>query len=122
MLGLVLSSATFLHAPVSSRPALTGSVRHLRALTLGPEFMDLPTASGCGSVLIAEAVDAMDPSTTTGSVVRQTEEAIRAASGELGWWGSYIKLVEDGIIALHDAFQGAGIPNACDSAPFKPPC
>uniref|UniRef100_A0A7S3B2R0 Membrane insertase YidC/Oxa/ALB C-terminal domain-containing protein n=1 Tax=Haptolina ericina TaxID=156174 RepID=A0A7S3B2R0_9EUKA len=80
--------------------------------------MDLPTASGCGSVLIAEAVDAMDPSTTTGSVVRQTEEAIRAASGELGWWGSYIKLVEDGIIALHDAFQGAGIPNAYGLAIF----
>jgi len=39
-----------------------------------------------------------------------TEEAIKAANGELGWWGTYIKTVEDGIFALHDAFSSAGAP------------
>jgi YidC/Oxa1 family membrane protein insertase len=39
-----------------------------------------------------------------------TDEAIRAASGDLGWWGNYIKTVEDGIFTLHDNFQSAGVP------------
>ena len=39
-----------------------------------------------------------------------TEEAIRAANGELGWWGSYIKFVEDGIFSLHDTLSAAGAP------------
>jgi len=42
----------------------------------------------------------------------QTDEAIRAAAGTLGWWGTYIKIVEDGIIALHDALESQGIPYA----------
>jgi len=41
---------------------------------------------------------------------RLTEEAIRAANGDLGWWGSYIKFVEDGIFQLHDVYQDAGLP------------
>lgn len=41
---------------------------------------------------------------------RLTEEAIRAANGEIGWWGTYIKTVEDGIFALHDKFQALGAP------------
>lgn len=39
-----------------------------------------------------------------------TEEAQRALTGDLGWWGTYIKTVEDGIFTLHDAFEGAGVP------------
>jgi len=41
-----------------------------------------------------------------------TDEARRALSGELGWWGTYIKTVEDGIFTVHDALQGAGVPGA----------
>jgi len=44
--------------------------------------------------------------------VRMTEEARRAASGDLGWWGTYIKTVEDGIYTLHDVFESNGIPGA----------
>jgi len=43
-------------------------------------------------------------------LVRQTDEAIKAASGELGWWGSYVKLVEDGIMSLHDKLLAADVP------------
>jgi YidC/Oxa1 family membrane protein insertase len=39
----------------------------------------------------------------------QTAEAIAAAEGTLGWWGTYIKTVEDGIIWLHDALESAGV-------------
>lgn len=49
---------------------------------------------------------------TVGSFVAEralTEEAIRAAEGTLGWWGTYIKTVEDGIIWLHDALESAGV-------------
>ena len=41
---------------------------------------------------------------------RLTEEAIKAANGELGWWGSYIKLVEDGLFSLHDTLTEKGVP------------
>lgn len=39
-----------------------------------------------------------------------TEEAIKAASGELGWWGTYIKTVEDGILALRGTYAEQGLP------------
>jgi len=39
-----------------------------------------------------------------------TEEAIKAAEGTLGWWGTYIKTVEDGIFTLHDFFNDVGVP------------
>jgi len=39
-----------------------------------------------------------------------TEEAIKAASGELGWWGTYIKTVEDAILTVHDTLAAAGVP------------
>jgi len=42
----------------------------------------------------------------------QTAEAIRAAEGTLGWWGTYIKTVEDGLITLHDLLSANGVPNA----------
>lgn len=44
------------------------------------------------------------------SAERLTDEAIRAASGELGWWGTYIKTVEDGIFTLHDLLSAQGLP------------
>ena len=44
--------------------------------------------------------------------VRMTDEARRAAAGDLGWWGTYIKTVEDGIYTLHDVFESNGIPGA----------
>lgn len=42
--------------------------------------------------------------------VRMTAEAMRAADGTIGWWGTYIKTVEDGIFTLHDLFQEKGVP------------
>jgi len=41
-----------------------------------------------------------------------TEEAMRAADGTIGWWGTYIKTVEDGIFALHDFYSSLGLPYA----------
>jgi YidC/Oxa1 family membrane protein insertase len=48
-------------------------------------------------------------SMTTIAEARMTAEAILAASGEIGWWDSYIKLVEDTIFTLYDALSGIGI-------------
>jgi len=53
---------------------------------------------------LVAAADAAEP------VVRQTEEALKAAAGDLGWWGTYIKTVEDGIFALHDKLSSVGAP------------
>ena len=40
-----------------------------------------------------------------------TDEAVRAANGELGWWGSYIKAVEDLIFTVHDFLRDSlGVP------------
>jgi len=44
--------------------------------------------------------------------VRMTAEAVKAASGELGWWDTYIKTVEDGIFTVHDFLAGMGVPGA----------
>ena len=41
---------------------------------------------------------------------RITDEAARAAAGQLGWWGTYIKTVEDGIFNLHDIYEANGVP------------
>jgi len=41
-----------------------------------------------------------------------TEEAIRAADGTIGWWGTYIKTVEEGIFTLHDFYSSLGLPYA----------
>jgi YidC/Oxa1 family membrane protein insertase len=71
----------------------TGVVR-----ALVPEYHSITT--------LADAVDAIQPA------VRITEEARKAAAGELGWWGTYIKTVEDGIFTLHDKFTDANIPRA----------
>lgn len=53
-------------------------------------------------------VQALDVTTLLGDRAL-TEEAMRAASGDLGWWGTYIKTVEDGLLGLHDQFQSMGI-------------
>ena len=50
----------------------------------------VPHMQGFASQLLADA----------GLVEGMTDEARQAASGELGWWGTYIKFVEDGILAL----------------------
>ena len=39
----------------------------------------------------------------------ETEEAIKAAEGTIGWWGTYIKTVEEGIFTLHDFFGSVGL-------------
>jgi len=50
--------------------------------------------------------------------VGMTQEAIRAANGDLGWWGTYIKTVEDGLFALHDLYTKQGLSNAYGLAIF----
>ena len=50
----------------------------------------VPHMQGFASQLLADS----------GLVEGMTDEARQAASGELGWWGTYIKFVEDGILAL----------------------
>jgi len=40
----------------------------------------------------------------------QTDEAIKAAAGELGWWGTYIKTVEDALIGLRNTLFASGVP------------
>jgi len=75
---------------LASQAARTGVVR-----ALAPDLH--------GITAIADAVE---------PAVRITDEARRAAAGELGWWGTYIKTVEDGIITLHDKFTDANIPGA----------
>eukprot|EP00310_Coccolithus_braarudii_P015905 CAMPEP_0183353502 /NCGR_PEP_ID=MMETSP0164_2-20130417/33288_1 /TAXON_ID=221442 /ORGANISM="Coccolithus pelagicus ssp braarudi, Strain PLY182g" /LENGTH=395 /DNA_ID=CAMNT_0025526177 /DNA_START=27 /DNA_END=1214 /DNA_ORIENTATION=- len=67
------------------------------------ELLDATSSVAAASALIADAAAVAEP-------LRQTDEAIRAASGDLGWWGTYIKTVEDGIFALHDALQEKGVP------------
>lgn len=50
---------------------------------------------------------------STGSQRLLTEEATKVLNGEeLGWWDSYIKLVEDGIISVHDFLNDVGVPGA----------
>ena len=45
------------------------------------------------------------------TLVKMTDEAVRAANGELGWWGSYIKAVEDLIFTVHDFLRDSlGVP------------
>jgi len=39
-----------------------------------------------------------------------TDEARRAATGELGWWGTYIKFVEDGILGLRSEYAKRDLP------------
>ena len=82
-----------LHAPLTAAaPALPRS-RGARAL--------LPEAASVDLGSLLQLADAGE---------RLTDEAVRAAAGELGWWGSYIKLVEDGIFTLHDFLGDRDIP------------
>jgi len=61
------------------------------------------------TLMLADAASAA-ASAAAAPEVRQTEEAIRAASGELGWWGTYIKTVEDGLIGLRNVYGTNGVP------------
>jgi len=96
---VLLSASGYAFQPATTTPRLPASSRTsaVRAL-LTPDLH--------GITSLADAADAVEP------VVRMTEEARRAAAGELGWWGTYIKTVEDGIFTLHDTFTSAGIPGA----------
>ena len=76
----------------------------MRALVGGPELVDAyHAAAHLPGQLLADAEGAA-------SALRQTDEAVKAAAGELGWWGTYIKTVEDGIFALHDKLESVGAP------------
>lgn len=82
--------------------ALAVDPSHLSTLSVHlsqPEVFNVQT-----SQLLADAAVAVEPA------VRVTAEAQRAAAGELGWWGSYIKAVEDGLFGLHDALEAKGVP------------
>lgn len=88
-------------AGASTQPALrrSGSPRAL----VGPELADAAGAlHHVGSLLAADTAYAAQE--------RMTEEAIKAANGDIGWWGSYIKLVEDGLFSLHDTLTEKGVP------------
>ena len=39
-----------------------------------------------------------------------TEEAAKAAAGELGWWGTYILTVQNALLAFHDYLLSRGVP------------
>ena len=60
----------------------------------------VPHMQGFASQLLADA----------GLMEGMTDEAIQAASGELGWWGTYIKFVEDGILGLRAFYVSQGLP------------
>jgi len=76
---------------VAPRPALRSAAHGVRALAGTEEAL-----AHAPAVLLAER--------------GLTEEAVKAASGDLGWWGSYIKFVEDAIFALHDKLESFGVP------------
>jgi YidC/Oxa1 family membrane protein insertase len=58
---------------------------------------------------VAAAPVASQLLTDAGLVDGMTDEAIKAASGELGWWGTYIKFVEDGILGLRSFYVSQGL-------------
>jgi YidC/Oxa1 family membrane protein insertase len=97
LLLLCCATSCSLHLPAlatrRSLPALgrTGAVTAL-APGAGPSL---------GSTLSLANIAAAD---------RLTDEAARAAAGDLGWWGTYIKTVEDLIFTLHDNLEAAGVP------------
>jgi len=90
-------------------PRSRGGLPSVRALVA-------PGIAGATSLLADEAVAAVAavPEAAAAAVAAAgrplTEEAIKAADGTIGWWGTYIKTVEDGIFALHDFFSSVGLP------------
>lgn len=92
---LLLSPMPLRHAVLSASPALA---RPRVAAPVRAQLLD-----GSAMQLLADAAESTRP---------LTEEAIKAADGTIGWWGTYIKTVEDGIFTLHDTFSSAGIPGA----------
>uniref|UniRef100_A0A7S2N3C6 Membrane insertase YidC/Oxa/ALB C-terminal domain-containing protein n=1 Tax=Haptolina brevifila TaxID=156173 RepID=A0A7S2N3C6_9EUKA len=92
---LLSSSHAFQPYSTTSRPVASHMTRTGVVRALAPDLHG-----------ITALADAAEP------IARMTEEARRAAAGELGWWGTYIKTVEDGIFTLHDKFTAANVPGA----------
>jgi len=99
---MILSAAQALLLAPRIAPRLSAAAMHRQSgrtstvhalMPLSPETVDLGTVTA-----VADAAE------------RLTDEAIRAANGELGWWGTYIKTVEDGIFTLHDFLSAQGAP------------
>jgi len=96
---LLLTPSTALH---SSSMRTVPARAAVRAMLPGVDAAVGPATSQMLADVAEVAVDAAGRPLT--------EEAMRAAAGELGWWGSYIKFVEDGIFTLHDKFVELGAP------------
>jgi len=113
-LGSSLAPRPLLSAPAVSAPAPAVSVKRAPAdrvpLLRRPS---VPRAARAGPPKMDAAVAA-----ALADTVGMTQEAIRAANGELGWWGTYIKTVEDGLFALHDLYKSQGLSNAYGLAIF----
>ena len=99
---MILSAAQALLLAPRIAPRLSAAAMHRQSgrtstvhalMPLSPQTVDLGTVTA-----VADAAE------------RLTDEAIRAANGELGWWGTYIKTVEDGIFTLHDFLSAQGAP------------
>ena len=110
---LVDGAAAYAVAPLRA-PALPRRAPPPAAL-LGPEHVDAfasaPDALHAASMLVADkASQAADAQLAIDAAARgMTVEALKAETGDLGWWGTYIKTVEDGILGLRDTLQGMGV-------------
>ena len=110
---LVDGAAAYAVAPLRA-PALPRRAPPPVAL-LGPEHVDAfasaPDALHAASMLVADkASQAADAQLAIDAAARgMTVEALKAETGDLGWWGTYIKTVEDGILGLRDTLQGMGV-------------
>ena len=110
---LVDGAAAYAVAPLRA-PTLPRRAPPPAAL-LGPEHVDAfasaPDALHAASMLVADkASQAADAQLAIDAAARgMTVEALKAETGDLGWWGTYIKTVEDGILGLRDTLQGMGV-------------
>ncbi len=94
--------ATLAYAPTPTLPNIRQPTTAQARLAVHPyavlEHAHAAPLDSSSATLIADAAN------------RLTDEAVRAADGTLGWWGSYIKTVEDGIFTLHDVYDANGVP------------
>ena len=97
MLLLLSTSSALLLSPL--RPRVPTAAPALRRSGLTGVRAALPDLGSFQ--LLADAEAAARP---------LTAEAIKAADGTIGWWGTYIKTVEDGIFTLHDFFSSLNLP------------
>ena len=92
------------NTPLLGRTALNRAGASPLAL-LGPESAQLALNAHSHLLAAADAVTA-----AAEPAARLTAEGMRAADGTIGWWGQYIKAVEDGIFTLHDFYSEKGVP------------